>query len=144
MRSLPLLNLTRDAFSKYGRILEPTAEEAKNPFIVLEKVVSNGWQMAYSTVTKRSCDEMRRHTNTKETFEPLQGTVALVVALPDKPEEAEVFLLDRPVVINEGVWHNNIAISETAHLRINENIKVVSESHRLSFTIKAELYAEKT
>jgi len=141
MPSFPLLNLTHEAFSRYGRVLEPTTEEAKNAFVILEKVVSNGWQMAHSKVTQKYCDGLRCHPNTKETFEPLQGIVALVVSPPNNPDEVEVFLLDKPVIIHEGVWHSNIALSEKAYLRINENLNVVSESHKLPFIIKAELAA---
>ena len=147
MQSFPILNLTHEAFSKYGRILIPTPEEvskAKQPFIVLESVVSDGWRMAFNEVTRRYCDALGCHPNTKETFEPLRGVLALVVALHDYPDDVEVFLLDRPVVVNEGVWHNQIALSEKAYLRINENLSVKGESHKLRSIIKAELCAEKT
>jgi ureidoglycolate hydrolase len=145
MPSFPILNLTPEAFSKYGRILEPTTEEVKTKrsFIILEKVTSDGWRMAHSKVTQKYCDNLRCHLNTKETFDPLHGIVALVVAPHDHPDDAEVFLLDKPVVVYEGVWHANITLSETAYLRINENLNVVSESHKLPFIIKAEMYAVK-
>jgi len=146
MPSFPLLNLTHEAFSKYGRILEPTTEEvkAKHPFIILEKITSDGWRIAHSKVTQKYCDSIRCHLNTKETFKSLQGIVALIVAPHNYPDDVEIFLLDKPVVVYEGVWHNNLALSETAYLLINENLNVVSESHKLPFIIKAEMYAVKT
>jgi len=85
---------------------------------------------------------MENHPNTKETFEPISGAPILIVAVGKTPESPEAFLLDKPIVLNEGVWHDVLALSENAVMRINENTEVQTIHQKLTFTIKAELCME--
>ncbi|MCW4020053.1 MAG: hypothetical protein NWF14_02330 [Candidatus Bathyarchaeota archaeon] len=144
MASLPLRVLTTEAFKKYGRILLPSSEEKKlnKAFLVLEKAESDGWGMAYFEVSARETDTIHNHPNTKETFEPIQGVAAIAVAPHGKPLSVEVFLLDKPVVVNKGIWHSTIALSEKTCMRINENLHVETEKYSLPFTIKPELLTQ--
>jgi ureidoglycolate hydrolase len=148
LKSVEIKVLTPKNFGKYGRILVPTEEENKGRenmaenYLVLEKAVSKGWMMAHYSVSKRFTDTMENHPNTKETFEPISGASILTVAYGKTPESAEAFLLDKPVVLNEGVWHDVLALSVNATMRINENTEVQTVRQKLTFTIKAELCAE--
>jgi len=148
LRSLKIKTLTPKNFEKYGRILVPTEEESKGRenqpvfYLVLEKASSKGWMMAYYSVSKRFTDIMENHPNTKETFEPISGAPILIVAVGKTPESPEAFLLDKPIVLNEGVWHDVLALSENAVMRINENTEVQTIHQKLTFTIKAELCME--
>jgi ureidoglycolate hydrolase len=148
LKSLEINVLTPKVFKKYGRILIPTEEESKEEenrqvdYQVLEKAVSKGWVMACYSVSKRFTDAMEYHPNTKETFEPFSGVPILIVAYGQAPENPEAFLLDKPVVINEGVWHDVLALSANTVMRINENSDVQGVRQKLAFTIKAELCVE--
>lgn len=150
LKSLEIKVLTAENFEKYGRILIPTQEESRRGknqsvfYIVLERAQSKGWVMAYYTVSKRFTDAIENHPNTKETFEPLSGVSILIVAVNNSPENPEAFLLDKPVVLNEGVWHDVLALSESATMRINENTEVQTVYHKLSFIVKDELKVEKS
>ncbi len=149
LKSLEIKVLTAKNFEKYGRILIPTEEESKKGknqpvfYLVLERAQSKGWMMAHFTVSKRFTDAVENHPNTKETFEPLSGVPILIVAANRSPESPEAFLLDKPVVLNEGIWHDVLSLSESATMRINENTEVQTVYHKLSFTVKAELNVEK-
>ena len=148
MKTLEIKPLTPKNIAKYGRILFPTEEEsktAKDPnvaYVILEKAVSRGWLMSHYTVSKRFTDMMENHPNTKETFEPLCGASVIVLAHGPAPDNPEAFLLDKPVVLYEGVWHDVMALSEKATMRINENTEVQSVRQKLPYTIKAELCTE--
>jgi ureidoglycolate hydrolase len=148
LKTLEIKALTTKNFGKYGRILFPTEEENKTiqdhsvAYIVLEKAVSKGWLMSHYSVSKRFTDIMENHPNTKETFEPLCGASIIILAHGPTPENPEAFLLDKPVVLYEGVWHDVLALSENATMRINENTEVQSVRQKLPYTIKAELCTE--
>ena len=145
MKNLEIKPLTPKNIAKYGRILFPTEEESKTvqdpavAYVILEKAVSRGWLMSHYTVSKRFTDMMENHPNTKETFEPLCGASVIVLAHGPAPDNPEAFLLDKPVVLYEGVWHDVMALSEKATMRINENTEVQSVRQKLPYTIKAEL-----
>ena len=148
MKTLEIKPLTPKSIAKYGRILFPTEEENKTvedpavAYVILEKAVSKGWLMSHYTVSKRFTDMMENHPNTKETFEPLCGASVIVLAHGPAPDNPEAFLLDKPVVLYEGVWHGVMALSEKATMRINENTEVQSVRQKLPYTIKAELCTE--
>lgn len=147
MGHIKMKELTPKAFSKYGRILLPDEEDReKNPrgyFYILEQVESKGWRMAYLESSVRQWGILSNHPNTKETFEPLEGCAILVVAPHEKPDSVEAFVLDKPIVLNEGVWHSEpIALSSKVCIRINENLNVKEEKYVLPYNIKAELFTE--
>jgi ureidoglycolate hydrolase len=149
LKTIEIKPLIPENFTKYGRILFPTEEESRTvqdptaAYVILEKAVSKGWLMSHYTVSKRFTDMMENHPNTKETFEPLCGASVIVLAAQGPaPDNPEAFLLDKPVVLYEGVWHDVMALSEKATMRINENTKVQSVRQKLPYTIKAELSVE--
>jgi ureidoglycolate hydrolase len=80
-----------------------------------------------------------RHPNTRESFEPLAGIAAIVVAEYGRPGEPAAFLLDRPVCLHKGVWHATAALSESALIKITENHIVQSESYTLPLPLSIGL-----
>jgi ureidoglycolate hydrolase len=52
--------------------------------------------------------------------------MVLIVAQAENPQEMEAFLLDKAVSVNEGVWHQVMAISDTARVKVTENIDMPS------------------
>ena len=99
--------------------------------------------MAYLEGSVRAQDTLSNHPNTKETFEVLDGVAILVVAPHENPDLVEAFVLDKPIVLNEGIWHSEpIALSRKVSIRINENLNVKEERYVLLYKIKAELHTE--
>ena len=107
--------------------------------LVLEKIISNGYLMSYYSLKRRSTNSMENHPNTKEAFEPICGASIIVVAYGPKPEKLEAFVLDKPIVVYESVWHTIITLSQIVTMRIIENTEVQSIRQKLPYTIKAEL-----
>ena len=147
MGNIPIKYLTHENFEKYGRILMPNEEDMKRypqgRFYILEKAESKGWRMAYLEDSSRERVFLSNHPNTKETFEPLDGMAVLVVAPPKEPEAIEAFILDKPILLKEGVWHSEpLVFSKKVLIRINENLEVESEYYLLPYKIKSELFTE--
>jgi len=117
--------LTREAFKKYGGILEP--EDKSGVFTVLcgEKE-STGWRIGYVILGPEPVKRLEAHPASMETFEPVYGTSVILVAQKDNPEKPEAFLLDRGVVINKDVWHAVRVLSARAEIKVTENYEVES------------------
>ena len=138
--------INEKTFSKYGSILEKKPEgerEGNNLFRIVTRSKSDGWRAAYLVVRDRSISKLENHPDSKETFEPARGCVILCVSLNKNPEEFEVFILDKPVVLNEGIWHGIITLSEESEVKICENIEVGIEYHNLESSVKPVLIYEK-
>ncbi|MFA5880038.1 MAG: hypothetical protein WC860_07680 [Candidatus Margulisiibacteriota bacterium] len=130
-------NITKENFAKYGTICEhndPTKEY--EPLVIVN---SKGWIWAVLTFKHRQIDYIECHPTSKESFEPVFGTTILVLATPDNPTQTESFLLDKPVMLNEGVWHNVFTLSCNARVKITENNDVTSVYHKLTSPVMAVL-----
>jgi ureidoglycolate hydrolase len=95
-----IVQLERDFFSPYGRILEPLAgerPEVSEPgsfdfFVPFKELggephgdgsaprCASGWQIGYLVCTCRNLHQLERHPNTAEVFCPLDGEALIVVA----------------------------------------------------------------
>lgn len=75
------------------------------------------------------------HPTSRESFEPLHGLTVLVVATHENPEEYEAFILDKPVCLKKGIWHQVLALTEEAQVKIVENLEVQSEFYDLEKAI---------
>ncbi len=130
-------NITDENFAKYGTICEhkdPTLE-----YEPLVKVNSKGWIWAVLTFKRKFITRIEQHPTSKESFEPIFGTTIIVLAEPNNPDKTEAFLLDRPVMLNEGVWHDVFTISDIARVKITENNDVTCVYHDLKKPVGAVL-----
>ena len=131
--------LTRELFAPFGRILNPQPGETANQ---LEKGVfdfyvpftepSGGWQIGFLEYTGRVLRQLERHPNTPEVFAPLTGEAFLVLAVDPEDEGGfRVFRLEKPIVLDRGVWHGVISLSPKTEILIVESPDVVDEFHAL-------------
>ncbi|MEI6863110.1 MAG: hypothetical protein WCK38_01765 [Candidatus Omnitrophota bacterium] len=119
--------LTKNSIKPYGRIIDGSSVKDDghgNSFGVLLKEPSNGWRIGYLILRSKFIERLERHTDSLETFEPVKGKAVIALARAASPEEAELFFLDKPVVINKGVWHDVLAVSQVCEIKIFENIEV--------------------
>ncbi len=131
--------LTHEHFAPFGRILSPQAgetaiqsEKGVFDFFVPFAERSGGWQIGFLSYTGRKLEQLECHPNTPEVFSPLRGEALLVLATDPANESGyRIFRLERPVVLNRGVWHGVIAVSREAEILIVENPDVVDEFHKL-------------
>ncbi|OGF50197.1 MAG: hypothetical protein A2231_01810 [Candidatus Firestonebacteria bacterium RIFOXYA2_FULL_40_8] len=115
---------TKENFKKYGKILEGTKKthsSKKTQYEVLTGSKSAGWLLAYLVVRNRVSKCIEQHPTSKESFEPVKGICLLIVAPVKAPNKIETFVLDKPIVLDEGVWHDVVALSEEAEVKIAEN-----------------------
>lgn len=128
-------NITQETFQKYGYILEP-GPEGGNFQVVVNEGEPVGWRLAVMRVTAKVVAKIGRHPDSMESFEPLCGVAALVLAPPEAPENYEVFLLDKPVCLRRNVWHATLALSVDTQVKIVENLSVGAEDYHLARPVR--------
>jgi len=131
------LELMQKLFQPFGRILEnlPTeipevSEKDIFNFYVIFKEFAEGWQIGYLEQMGKALKALECHPTTPEVFIPLKGESILL--LSNKPEEEIVaFKLDKPIVLNRGIWHGVISFTERSEILIVENQGVTDEFYKL-------------
>jgi ureidoglycolate hydrolase len=118
-------NITQESFTKYGKVLNFTPG-FEGKFEVIVREPNQPWRLAVLTVKNRTSTFMENHPESMESFEPVRGTTLLLVAENQSPADFEVFLLDKPVCLYKGIWHDVVALSEDILIRIAENHDVTS------------------
>ncbi|MFH0807724.1 MAG: hypothetical protein V2A57_04845 [Elusimicrobiota bacterium] len=121
---------TKTNFKKFGKILEGTKKthsSKKTQYEIITGSKSEGWLLAYLIVRNRVSKNIEQHPASKESFEPVRGVCLLIVAPVKTPDKIETFILDKPIVLNEGVWHDVVALSEEAEVKIAENSGVTTK-----------------
>lgn len=143
MKTIEIKTLTQSAFAPYGTILRLSQDDGSGRYFeVLEQAHSTGWRIGIMSVDRYVAPYLERHLKSKESHEPLSGVMVLLVAPADAPQSMEAFLLDCPVSVHEGIWHQIIAISEKAEVKVTENIDMPSsesETWKLPECITAKL-----
>ena len=127
-------------FKKYGLIIEwegPENKKENNQFrIVLRQPKVKGWRIAYLIVREKLVKFLEKHPLSYESFEPVKGKAVLYVSNKKIPEQIEAFILDKPVILFNGIWHNVLSLTKETHIKITENDKVTLIRHILPQPIK--------
>lgn len=123
-----LQTISSEAFSCFGKVLEFPNNETKSFYVVLTEEKSP-WRIAVFRYTNKEISTVENHPTSMESFEPLSGVSVLLVAENGTPENYQCFLLDKPVCLYKGVWHQVIAVTPEAQVKITENLEVTSVFH---------------
>jgi len=126
--------LTAKSIKPYGRIIDRSCvrdDGRGNRFGILLKEPSRGWRIGYLILRDKFIKRLERHIDSLETFEPVKGKSVIALAKAGKPDSAELLFLDKPVVINKGIWHDVFAVSRVCEIKIFENIEVKTEYYSL-------------
>ncbi len=126
----PIQQIKQDTFKPYGYIIEHDSGKPGGFQVVLNESGKVGWRIAVSKITKNKVLGMGKHPDSMESFEPVAGVTILLVALPENPENFEVFLLDRPVCLFKNIWHATLTLSESSLVKITENLEVSSDNYQ--------------
>lgn len=121
-----LESITKDNFAPFGEVVE-FPEGCNDPFYIVAKEENSPWRLAVFRYNNKEIKRMEQHPTSKESFEPLSGITVLVVAEYDKPDEYHAFLLDKPVCLKKKIWHQVLAVTPEAQVKITENLEVNSE-----------------
>jgi len=127
--------LTKNNIRPYGRIIDGSFikdDGAGNKFGVLLREPSKGWRIGYLILRDKFIGSLERHKDSPETFEPMKGRAVIALAKAALPDSAELFYLDKPVVVNKNIWHDVLAISRVCEIKIFENIEVKTERYSLN------------
>ena len=126
--------VTDEAFRSFGRVIAfPKTFEGN--FHIVADDEKEPWRLAVFRYENRSIRRIECHPDSMESFEPLSGTSILLAAPHEAPEAFQLFLLDRPIILEKGVWHQVAALSETAMVKITENRSVYSVYYDLPRTV---------
>jgi len=130
--------LNTAAFERYGTILKFTAKMSDG-WEILVTSDSPGWRIALLEFSRKTTRKLEYHPDSKESFEPVSGVCLLITAEPETPDAYEVFLLDQPVCLDAGVWHQVISLSDTTLVKITENLDVACVYHELDHEIEVTI-----
>lgn len=136
MKSLKVIK--KDSFSRYGEILAFPPDSMDNFYIVTTEE-REPWRLAVFRYKNKEIKQIECHPESMESFEPLCGITVLIVAENGSPEEYEAFILDQPVCLKKGIWHQVLALTEEAQVKITENLNVSSEFYELKKPISVFL-----
>jgi ureidoglycolate hydrolase len=124
-RQVPLESVTMTSFKPFGTVLEFLPGDTGN-FYIADTEPESGWRVAVFRYTNKEIQKIECHPTSKESFEPLHGITVLLVAEHETPEACHAFILDKPVVLAKGVWHQTLALTPEAQVKITENVEVES------------------
>jgi len=133
-----LKNITFDNFKKYGTVIE-FPKDFKDEFLIVDTEDKEPWRIAVFRYTNKTIKKIECHPTSKESFEPLRGVTVLLVAEHDAPENYEVFILDKPVCLGKGIWHQVLSITDEAQVKITENLEVESVFYELEKEISVQV-----
>lgn len=133
-----LKSIHRETFEKYGKVLEFTKDH-EEPFEIVITEEKEPWRLAVFRYRNKTIQKMECHPTSLESFEPLEGVTVLVVAEHDKPKEYEAFILDKPVCLYKGIWHQVLSLTDEAQVKIAENLEVNSEFFELEKEIAVKV-----
>ncbi|MBQ6322717.1 MAG: ureidoglycolate lyase, partial [Lachnospiraceae bacterium] len=127
---IQLESICSETFARFGSVIEFPVDFEEN-FCIIETDEKNPWRVAVFRYDNKEIQTIECHPTSKETFEPLEGVTILLVAEHERPEEYRAFLLDKPVCLHKGVWHQTLAVTKQASVKITENLEVESVFYEL-------------
>ena len=134
-----ILNISKDNFAPFGKIIE-FSPECNDKFEIVISEDKEPWRIAVYRYKEKSVKIMENHPTSMESFEPLTGTTLIMVAENESPNDYKVFLLDKPICLYKGIWHQVISLSEYASVKITENLEVNSEFYEFDAEVKVRVF----
>lgn len=123
--SVQLESVSAMAFRPFGTVMEFLPGDTSS-FYIVDTETEKPWRVAVFRYSNKEIQKIECHPTSKESFEPLQGITVLLVAEHETPEDCHAFILDKPVVLAKGVWHQTLALTPEASVKITENLEVES------------------
>ena len=107
------------------RVVVVEKEQFGGQIVITEE--KEPWRLAVFRYNNKTVKRMECHPASLESFEPLKGLTVLIVAEHENPEAYEAFILDKPVCLYKGIWHQVLSLTDEAQVKIAENLEVGSE-----------------
>ncbi len=125
MGNVAVESVSVTTFKPFGTVLEFLPGDTSN-FYIADTEPDNPWRVAVFRYSNKEIQKIECHPTSKESFEPLHGITILLVAEHETPEDCHAFILDKPVVLAKGVWHQTLSLTPEASVKITENLEVES------------------
>jgi ureidoglycolate hydrolase len=139
LKSIKPQKINKENFKKYGWIIQwegPQKRTEINQFrIVIRDRKVMGWRIAYLIVRNKQIAFLENHPDSYESFEPIKGKSVIYVSNNKIPQAIQAFVLDQPVVLRKGLWHNVVTLGKEAHIKITENSKVKMVKYKLGYKL---------
>lgn len=129
-------SITGENFKKYGFVIQHDFLSKTDNQVIFSESSTIGWMMSALKINEKEIHSLSSHPNTMESFEPLEGVTLLYVSTVDNESLYEIFLLDRPVCLQRGIWHGLLALSEYSIVKLVENSDVVVVKRELPDVIR--------
>ncbi len=122
-------SLNKHNFRKYGTIIEYPDKAKKGPVrnlwrIVHAETARTGWRAAYLVLRDKTIKRLECHPDSDEAFVPVRGKALLFVTTEKDLGKIECFRIDKPFILNKGVWHGLISLTPETEIMIFENSQV--------------------
>lgn len=131
-------SITREAFEPFGTVLE-FPEGFEGNFRIVDTEEEKPWRVAVFRYSNKEIKKIENHPYSKESFEPLKGLTVLLVAEHDTPEDYRAFVLDKPVCLKKGIWHQTLSLTPEAEVKITENLDVEAVFYEYETAKRVEL-----
>ncbi len=128
--NIPLERLTAESFAPFGVVIA-FPSYSQEPFEVIVREPQSPWRIGLYRYSNHEIETMELHTTSMESFEPLSGASVLLVAEKDTPAAPRAFFLEHPICLHKNVWHQTLALTENASVKITENLEVTKEIYKL-------------
>lgn len=132
--------IDRESFLRYGDTVEVQrpdpgrAQRGEDEYRTLARVPSTGWRIAMHCVRARYADALHAYDSTR-LLSPRAGVTLICVAPPERPDNVQIFVLDRTVTVNSGVPHVLITLSAESWVQVSENFDSRSQAYPLRRTL---------
>lgn len=133
-----LESINRETFGPFGSVIE-FSPEFDGCYEILETEEEKPWILAVFRYTNKTIQRIENHPDSMETFEPLSGVTVLLVAEHETPEDYKAFILDKPVCLKKGIWHQVLSLTPSAEVKITENRDVYSVYYDLPEEIRVQI-----
>jgi ureidoglycolate hydrolase len=138
---IKISKINKLTFKTFGKVLIPSIrsipevyEDGIFKFYVTFKEQANSWQMGYLEQIGKKVEKLECHPNTSEVFIPLSGDAVVLLSInPQKTISA--FKLNKPIVLNKGVWHAVISLTKRSKILIVESSDVIDQYYNLKVPI---------
>lgn len=131
-------SITREAFEPFGTVLE-FPEGFEGNFRIIDTEEEKPWRVAVFRYSNKEIKKIENHPSSKESFEPLKGLTVLLVAEHNTPEDYRAFILDKPVCLKKGIWHQTLSLTPEAEVKITENLEVESVFYEYETAKRVEM-----
>ena len=121
--------ITAQGFRRFGWVIEYPHKSSqpadKTLFtIILKENKRVGWRIAYLLLRERTLRRLEAHPDSFESFEPVKGKTLLYVATKKNASGIRCFLLERPIILKKGIWHDVVTLGRESEIKICENAQV--------------------